>query len=81
MNKRGNSLTVVSIIFLILFVIFLTVVSIISLESRKICKNECADRGTRFSDVVPNGEFFNTRDLCVCYYQNKTESFLMENLK
>lgn len=67
----------IGFIILVLSIVFLVVLVVISIESRNMCENQCADRGTRFSKIVPNGELFNTRDLCVCYHTDKIESFVM----
>ena len=77
MNKKGNALIWIGIILLILVVGYLIVGGYFSIHSYKMCSNECADKGTRFSDVSPNGESFNSRDLCICQYPNRTESFVM----
>lgn len=76
MNKKGNVFVIIWIVLLILFFIYLFIIIIISTESHKICKNECSDRGTRFSDIIPNGEAFSLRDLCVCYFEDRMEQFI-----
>ena len=82
MNKKGNYWSITMTIFLVLLFILGIVLLIFSSQSRKMCENECADKGTRFSEIIPNGEWFNTRDLCICHFPNKEESFVMaEELK
>ncbi len=77
MNKKGFGGLEILIIILVLLFIFSWVLIGFSIASHKRCSNECADRGTRFSDVTPNGELFNTRDLCSCYFEDGTEAFVM----
>ena len=82
MNNKGNAFIWIGIILSVLFLILGISLGILSSQSKKMCSNECADKGTRFSKIIPNGEWFNTRDLCICYLPDKVESFVMsEDLK
>ena len=79
MNKKGSFWALFSILY-VLLLIFLFVLISYSSQSKKMCSNECADTGTRFSNIEPNGEWFNTRDLCICYLKNGTiKSFVMDD--
>lgn len=78
-EKIERNLKIGKIIITILFILFFTYLiigSFVAHESRTMCRNECSDKGTRFSQVIPNGETFNTHDLCICYLENKVESFI-----
>lgn len=80
MNKKGEFLSWLFgtiAILIILFVISLFVaVLYFSHTSTNMCDHECADRGTRFSKIIPNGEAFSLEDMCICYYEDRTERFV-----
>ena len=70
------------IIYLLLglFLVYLLIGFIMGLITEGICKNECENKGGIYSIRVSNGEW-NLNDKCICFYENKIESFnLMEEV-
>ena len=68
---------VIGIILLILLVCYFVWGLYLSTVSRAHCKVECENRGTEFFEVIKNRKM-NVNDMCVCWFENKLESFVIE---
>ena len=55
----------------------LVVAGALQIISNNKCKSVCEGKGTPFYDVIHNGEW-NTKDVCVCYFENEIEVSILK---
>ena len=66
-------------IILVLFFIFIIYTFIIMAITNNMCEDKCIERGAIHYERVSNEELFSLNDKCICFFENKIESFnLME---
>ncbi len=40
-----------------------------------MCRKECESRGALYWEKQSNNNWFSLNDKCICFYENKTEAF------
>tara|TARA_Y100000310_G_scaffold67692_2_gene63071 strand:- start:8503 stop:8751 length:249 start_codon:yes stop_codon:yes gene_type:complete len=79
--KKDNILGFIYAIIIILAMIGLVSYIVyglhLSVKASNLCQEECENSDALTHRLRPNGKF-NMDDICTCFYENSTKTFLLE---